>query len=331
MPTGARIWGNAYSANMSSISGLLQEFSSEVTDHLRITLSGPLKERLKRQYAVGSKSYEQYLKARYYLSKRNFEQAIEYFEAIIGTDPGYAPAQAGLAATYARMGAFGPFFGGAEPKYAFERAKAAARRALQLDGTLAECYNALAMVEVRSDYAWYAAERDYLRSIELNPNFGETHENYALESAALGRSDEALREIKRAEDLEPDNAHFRSAHGLILYRARRYDESLSVYKIRAGTPDGAASVADYVAMNYWMKSMPDEALKVVEWLPKELSELKTPLMITAYARLGETGKAKEILDSYSLHPEKVWWYYLAIAHLNLRRPDDAVRDPGGGL
>ena len=327
--TGARIWGNGYSANRSAISDVLQQFSSEVTDQLRMKLSGPLRERLKRQYRVGSKSYEQYLNARFHLNKRtasDFEEAIRDFEGVIATDPDYAPAHAGLADTYALMAAFGPFLGGAEPLSALERAKAAAKRALQLDGTLAEAYHALAMVEVQADYEWAAAERDYLRSIDLNPNFGATHEDYALELANIGRSGDAIREIKVAESLEPDNTHFRSAHGAILYMARKYDDSLNLYNVIAKTPAGAARVADYVAMSYWMKSMPTEALRVLEWIPSDLSELRTPLMITAHARLGQMDKARELLTKYDLHSGRIWWYYLAIAHLNLGRPEDAVRD-----
>src|SRR5207253_9604453 len=137
-----------------------------------------------------------------------------------------AVAHAGLADTYALMAFFGPFFGGAEPTYALEQARTAAKRALQLDGTLAEAYNALAAVELQADFDWAAAERDFRRSIELNPDFGETHENYALELQAVGRTDDAIREIALAEKLEPEMTHFRAAHGLILYMARRYDESL---------------------------------------------------------------------------------------------------------
>jgi TolB-like protein len=327
--TGARIWGNAYSADLSSISGVFERFSSEVTDQLRLKLSGPLRDRLKRQYSVGSRSYEQYLKARFHLNKRtaaDFDLAVQYFEEVLATDPGYAPAQAGLAATYARMATFGPFWSGAVPRDALERARGAAKRALDLDGTLAEAYDAKAMVEVNADYDWEAAGRDYLRSIDLNPNFAETHENYALQLAALGRSGEALREINTAEKLEPGNSHFRAAHGLMLYMGRRYDESLRVYSDIATTPEGAGRVADGIAWDYWMKSMPTEAMKVLDSMPKEFPELRVPFTITAYCRLGQMEQASALHDEYYLHNGRAWWYYLAVAHLNMRRPEDAVRD-----
>jgi tetratricopeptide (TPR) repeat protein len=225
------------------------------------------------------------------------------------------------------MAVFGPFFGGADPAPALEQARTAAKRALELDGTLAEAYNARAMVEVRADYAWPEAERDYQRSITLHPNFSETHENYALELGALGRFSDALREIDWAEKLEPDNSHFRSAHGLILYMARRYDRSLSILSEIAKTPGGVSRVAAPMTMNYWVKSQPDEALKILEQMPTDTTpELRVPLLATAYARLGQRERAEQLLRDLDLPGKKAWWYYLAIAHLNLGRRDEAVED-----
>ena len=333
--TGARIWGNAYSADRSSISQILQRFSSEVTDQLRLKLSGPLRVRLKRQYAVGSHSYEQYLKARYHLNKRtadDFDQALQYFNQVAAADPDYAPARAGLADTYAWMAVFGPFLSGVEPREAWEHARDAARRALQLDGTLAEAYNALAMVEANADYDWPAATADYLRAIELNPNFGETHENYAWELAAQGQSMEAIREVNLAEKLEPDNSHFHSAHGLVLYMGRRYDESLKVYSEIARTPEGAARVAEVMAMNYWMKSMPARGAKVTEIgcrrrLRNGWSHSPSPPI----AGWVDWSRQDALHDQYYLHGGRSWWYYLAIAHLNMQQTRGSHQGSGEGL
>jgi serine/threonine-protein kinase len=327
--SGARIWGKGYSSDRSSLPAILERFSIEVTDQLRLKLSEPLRERLKRQYAVGSQSYELYLKARYHLNKRtaaDFDQAVQYFGEVIASDPAYAPARAGLADAYAWMAVFGPFLTGVDPRDAWERAKNSAELALQLDGTLAEAYNTRAMVEVNADFDWKAAMADYLRSIDLNPNFAETHENYAWELAALGRSAEALREINVAERLEPENSHLRSAHGLILYMARRYDESLTLYNDIARTPEGPARVADVMAMNYWKKSMPVEAQTVLEKMPKTPPERFVPMTIAAYCSVGQIGRARALHDQYYEHGGRRWWYYLAIAHLNMQRPEEAIKD-----
>ncbi len=144
--SGVRLWGNAYTGKMSSLAEVLQQFSTEVTDQLRLKLSEPLKDRLKRQYAVGSQAYQEYLKGRFYLNKRtagDFQEAIRYFNQAIGADPEYAPAYSGLAETYGLIAAFGSVSGGMIPIQALEQSRIAAKRALELDGTLAEAYAAL--------------------------------------------------------------------------------------------------------------------------------------------------------------------------------------------
>ena len=329
VPTGARLWGNAYSADVSTISEVLERFSSEVTDQLRLKLSGSLRDRLRRQYAVGSHSYEKYLKARHHIVKRtaaDFEQALQYFEEVLATDPDYAPARAGLANTYARMAVYGPYGGGLESREGFERARQAARRALQLDGTLAEAYAARALVETYADYNWAAAESDYRRAIELNPNFGEAHEDYAFELAATGRSQGAIREIHLAEELEPDDNRFRAAHAVILYVARQYDESLRIYFDIAKTPEAAARVANVMIWNYWMKNNPDEALRILDRVPGTLPEVRTPLLVATLCRMGKMDQATLLHDRYYLHGGKPLWYDLAAADMNMGRLVDAIRD-----
>jgi serine/threonine-protein kinase len=329
VPTGARLWGNAYSADVSTISEVLERFSSEVTDQLRLKLSGSLRDRLRRQYAVGSHSYEKYLKARHHIVKRtaaDFEQALQYFEEVLATDPDYAPARAGLANTYARMAVYGPYGGGLESREGFERARQAARRALQLDGTLAEAYAARALVETYADYNWAAAESDYRRAIELNPNFGEAHEDYAFELAATGRSQGAIREIHLAEELEPDDNRFRAAHAVILYVARQYDESLKIYFDIAKTPEAAARVANVMIWDYWMKNNPDEALRILDRVPGTLPEVRTPLLVATLCRMGKMDQATLLHDRYYLHGGKPLWYDLAAADMNMGRLVDAIRD-----
>ena len=146
--SGARLWGNAYTGKISSLTEVLEQFSREVTDQLRLKLSGSLKDRLKRQYAVGSQAYQEYLKGRFYLNKRtaaDFQEAIRYFNRAIAANPDYAPAYSGLAETYGLIAAFGNAYGGLVPAYALEQSRVAAKHALQLDGTLAQAYDALGM------------------------------------------------------------------------------------------------------------------------------------------------------------------------------------------
>lgn len=326
--SGAQLWGRTYTAKTSSLPDVFERFSTEVTDQLRLKLSGPLKDRLARQYAAGSGSYQYYLQGRLALSKRTpsgFDAAVRYFEQAIAKDTEYAPAHAGLAYTYAQMAPYASLFGNASPARALEKARTAALRALELDGTLAEAYNALGFVQMQADYQWGAAEKTLLRAIELNPTWADARECYALELAALGRFDEAVGEIEIAERLEPDSWVLRAAHATILYYARRYDESLAIIEEIAKGPR-AFTLGDLMAEDYWAKSMPAEALTAVLRLPDTFTpHIRTPLLVVAYTRASQEKKARELLAAYPVRPETAAWYYLALAHMALGDKAEALR------
>lgn len=324
--SGSRLWGRTYTHKLPSLSDAFEQFSTEVTDQLRLKLSEPLKERLARQYATHSESYRDYLKGRFHLNKRtadDLETAVRYFEQAIARNAGYAPAHAGLAYTYTQLAMHDSLFGNATPARALEKARAAAGRALELDGTLAEAYTSLAFVQMQVDYQWKAAEKTFQRAIELNPNWADTRECYALELTAEGRFDEGLREIERAESLEPTAWPLKAGHATVLYYARRYDQSLAIINgLATSTRD---SLGDVSAQNYWAKSMPAEALEAVLRLPVAVT-LRTPLLVSAYARVKRENTARALLAAYPRRQETTPWYYMALAHLSLGEKAEAVRD-----
>jgi tetratricopeptide (TPR) repeat protein len=263
------------------------------------------------------------------LSKRTpsgFDAAVRYFEQAIAKDTEYAPAHAGLAYTYAQMALHASQYGNASPARALEKARTAALRALELDGTLAEAYNALGFVQMQADYQWDAAEKTHLRAIELNPTWADARECYALELAALGRFPEAVREIEIAEQQEPDSWALKAAHATILYCARRYDDSLAIIE-EIAKDSRAWTLGDLMAPDYWAKSMPAEALTAVVRLPATFTpHIRTPLLVAAYAHAGQAKKARELLAAYSVRPETAVWYYLSLAHMALGEQSEALRD-----
>lgn len=328
--SGVRLWGRTYRGEHSALSDALERFSTEITDQLRLQLSGPLKERLARQYTTGSESYQLYLKGRFHLNKRtpeDFEAAIRSFEETIAKDPGYAPAHAGLAYTYAQLALNASLFGTAVPARALGKAKASAMRALEIDGTLAEAYTALAFVQMQSEYDWDAAEKTFQRAIELNPNWADARECYALELTMLGRFDEALRQIVFAEALDPEALPLREAHATILYFARRFDESLELADRIAKETGGAHVPGDLMAQDYWAKGMPAEALASLQLLPATYTpHLRTPMLVAAYARAKQRQAALALLRRYNVRSKTALWYFLALAHLALGDKAEAVRD-----
>ena len=328
--SGARLWGRTYTGKIASLSDVLAQFSTEVTDQLRLKLSVPLKERLALQYAIKSQPYQDYLKGRFHLNKRtpgDFESAVRYFEQAIAKDSGYAPAYAGLAYTYALLAWHASPFGNTSPAHSLEKARTAAQSALELDGTLAEAYTALGAVQMQGDHQWDEAEKTLQRAIQLDRNWADAHESYALELAALGRFDESEREIQTAEDLEQNQWPPRAAHATILYYARRYDDSLAMLAGIAKDTQAYGSLGDILAPNYWEKSMPSEALAAILQLRPELTPgLRIPLLVSAYARDRQEKKAKDLMNAFLGSPETPAWYYLALAHLALGQKAEALHD-----
>jgi serine/threonine protein kinase/tetratricopeptide (TPR) repeat protein len=328
--SGKRVWSHSYRKKMASLSATLQEFSTEVTDELRLHLSGPLKERLRRQYVVGSESYRDYLKARFEMSKRTPEglsNALRLFADVIGRDPTYAPAWAGQARAYNLMAFFGARGGGQEPLEALRKSQAAAVHALDLDSTLAEAWSSLAYVQMQADYQWSEAEKNFHRALELDPNWPDAHENYAYELTALGRFDEAIREIKMAETLAPDSPVFSGARAVFLHHARRYDEALQVLLPLQDRFMDRGSLAYFIAREYWAQSKNSEALALLEAVPLSGSrDIRTPLYIAALAFAGDTAKARNLRSEYIPQTGNTSWYYLALADLALDRKKDSLDD-----
>jgi serine/threonine protein kinase/tetratricopeptide (TPR) repeat protein len=318
--SGERLWGKTYTHEVSSMAGDVERISTELTDQLRLKLSGSLKDRLARQYRTNPESYQSYLKGRFHLNLRSgpdFKLAIDFFNRSIDANPDFAPAYAGLAYAYGLLASFGAEIGAPVPALSLEKSRSAAQHALDLDGTLDEAYTTLAAVEMQADFDWRGAEDNLRRSIALNPASAETHEQLALVMTALGRFDDSLTEVNTAQQLEPDSIGVRMAKCLILYQARRFDESLAEsHKL----PESEDNVAlDGVAMNYWMKNMPKEAMAAIDRLPPS-APLRKPLMAAGFAKLNEMDKANGLLES----GPQVDPYYFGLAYHAMGRDDVAM-------
>ncbi len=329
--SGSHVWGGSYNTADSSLSNAISNVSTDITDQLRVSLSGAYKLRRTRQYTVGSAAYSYYLKGRFDLNKRTAEDlnsAIQNFELALSVDPSYAPAHAAMAYAYTLLAFNGSSFPGSAnttQAYALKEARLAASRALELDGMLAEAYASLALVQMQADYEWDKAELTFRRAIDLDPKWAETRESYGLELAALGRTDDGLREIWMAETLEPENRSFKIAQALVLYYARRYDESLGV--LNAVMPDARdlREYGDMFAQNYWAKSMNDRALTSVLSIP-DASAARLGLVAAAYARVGQRSKAKFLLNQHFSSRRIGSWYDVALAQLYLGDKMAAIQD-----
>ena len=200
--TGAQIWGNHYDRKIADIQSVQEEIAREISEKLRLRLTGEEKEQLGKRYTANTDAYQLYLKGRYAWEKRTesgLTQSVEYFQQAIEKDPGYALAYAGLADSYAVLSSYSIM----SPADSFPRARAAARKALEIDDGLAQAHANLGIGFGEYDRDWSSAESEYKKAIALDPNYATAHHWYGLLLTALGRSDEALAELRRAAEIDP--------------------------------------------------------------------------------------------------------------------------------
>jgi serine/threonine-protein kinase len=221
---GWQLWGGNYNRKLSDIFVVQEEITKEITENLRLKLSREENTRLRKRHTENAVAYQAYLKGRFHWNKRTEEgikRGIEYSLQAIEDDLGYALAYAGLADCYTAIG----YYGFLLPREAWERARAAATRALELDDALAEAHASLANIRTHYDWDWPAAEREYRRAIELNPRYAAAHHWYGLHQSVIGRFEEAEGEYRLALEIDPFSLIINTALVSCHYYARQYDRA----------------------------------------------------------------------------------------------------------
>jgi TolB-like protein/Tfp pilus assembly protein PilF len=220
------LWAEAYDRKLTDIFAVESEIAKTIADTLQAELTGSERNAIAARPTENTEAYQLYLKGRFFWNKRtgqNLNKAADYFNQAIRTDPNYALAYVGLADAYVLM----PFYGAGTPQDCYPKAKAAAKKALELDDTLTEAHASLAYVLHVCDLDFDGSTREFQRAIELNPNYATAHHWYGIELlASLGRFNEAIREVKRGLELDPLSLPINGGLGRTYYFARRYDEAI---------------------------------------------------------------------------------------------------------
>jgi TolB-like protein/DNA-binding winged helix-turn-helix (wHTH) protein/Tfp pilus assembly protein PilF len=227
VPTDENLWAQSYEGDIRDSLELQSKVAQAVAGQVEATLS--LKERsvLGKSKVVNPQAYEAYLKGRYYWNKRTSEglrKAIAYFRQAIEADPSDAKAYSGLADSYALSGDWE--YGLLPPQQAYSQAKGAAAKALALDENLSEAHTSLAFAMDLYGWDWNAAEVEYKRAIELNPNYATAHHWYAWHLLVRGHNDEGIFELRRAEKLDPLSLIISADIADALCIAHLFDESI---------------------------------------------------------------------------------------------------------
>ncbi len=224
--TDRHLWADTYESPLGDILTLQNQVASAIVGQIRIKLTPQDQQRLAAAHRVNSDAYEDYLKGRYYWSKRSEQslvRAIHYYQSAIDKDPQYALAYAGLADCYGILGA--AIVGTVPTRDVAQKATDAATTAVRLEPDLVETQTALATVEFNYNWDWQAAGRDFQRAIELNPGYATAHQRYSLYLAAMGQSQASLNEMNRARSLDPLSLSINFSLGWRLYMARQYEQA----------------------------------------------------------------------------------------------------------
>jgi eukaryotic-like serine/threonine-protein kinase len=256
------IWGGHYSGKSIDIISLQQQIAGDIAEKLRSKLSTSEKQQVTRQGTQNPEAYELYLKGRYAWNKRtpsDLDAAISYFNQAIAKDPGYALAYSGLADAYGVLS----YYGG-NPSESFPKSNAAARKALELDPTLAHPHAVLGSNEMEHDWDLAGGEAEFKKAFELDPNDAAAHMWYAEKIGTIGgREPEALAEVNRAHQLDPLSPIIGVEVGLTHTLARQYDQAIATCK-KVASENPTFAIAHLCLFSaYWGKRAYPQVIE--EW------------------------------------------------------------------
>ncbi len=227
--TDEHIWAETYDRELTDIFAIQSDVAFHITAALKAELTADQKSRIEKEPTHDLDAYQLlYLKGRHCWARsthEGFSQAVEYFQQAVDRDPGFALAYANMAICYVALG-MGHGAGTLEPSEAYPKAKAAATRAIELDGELGDAHAAIALPMLAYEFDWARAEDAFERALELNPNAADAHDLYGLMLAAQERYDEAIAAQRHAQELDPLYPIHSSDLASTLLRAGHYDEAL---------------------------------------------------------------------------------------------------------
>jgi serine/threonine protein kinase/Tfp pilus assembly protein PilF len=327
VPNGWRLWGERYNRKLADIFAIQEEIANEISEKLRLSLTREERKRLTKSYTQNTEAYQFYLKGRHHWKRwteEGFYKAIGYFQQAVEKDPSYALAYGGVAESYVLLGwnSFLP------PKDAFPQGKAAAMTALNLDPDLGEAHTPLAAALWLHDWQWPEAQREFKRSLELNPTYPIANHWHAEYMTTMGRHAEAIAQMKNSQELDPLSLIINVAIGWAYYLERRYDEALEQL-LRTVELDPNFPVTNW-ALGLLYRTMGRGELAITEGEKAVNLSGGSPLMRAAlahsYGKAGRTKDALQILDDLTkLAKQKyVAPHFFAGIHIGLGENDRAV-------
>jgi TolB-like protein/Flp pilus assembly protein TadD len=298
-PADRHLWAHDYQGDLRDTLALQNQVARAIAEHIRVSLNPQEDAALKNNKAVNPEAYVSYLKGRYFWNKRTadgLKAAVAYFNQAVDEDPSYAQAYSGVADTYALLGDWQ--YAVMTPKDALPKAKAAAKKALELDSGLGEAHNSLAFCLDGFDWDFESAEKEFRRAIELNPGYATAHHWYAWHLALMGKNAEAVTEMKKAQDLDPLSLIINADLAELLVIAHSYDESIVQSRKTIEMDANFGLAHNQLAQAYLQKQNPEEAIAELQKAIQLSGDSPTCTanLARAYAAEGKRGEAIKLLS-----------------------------------
>src|SRR5881394_1483786 len=326
--TDAHLWADTYDRKLTDIFAVETEIAKTVADVLQAKLTGSEQHVIAARPTANTEAHQLYLKGRFFWNKRtgsDLKKSIDYFQQAIAADPSYALAYAGVADAYVWL----PGYTAGTPRDCYPKATAAAKKALELDDTLAEARTSLALAIWLYDFDSSQAIREFQRAIELNPNYAIAHQQYGNNTlSALGRFDDAIIEGKRAVELDPLSLVINTDLSSDYYYARRYDEAIA--QLRKTLEMDPGFYIAHLVLGQVLDAKGDREAAIVECQKaRALNDDPSVLgvLARAYGLSGNKLEAEKILDQLKeLSKQRyVAAYSFALVYLGLGDKGEALR------
>jgi TolB-like protein/tetratricopeptide (TPR) repeat protein len=324
--TDENIWTQSYSRDLRDVVQVQDDLASAIAHQIQTNLSVQGKAQVTTAGTTNPEAYQFYLRARYFWNQttpEGYQKALALFLKAIGADPNYAQAYCGLADTYTLMQDDGLI----APAEAYPLARAAAEKAIQLNDSLAEPHTSLAGNLQDYDRNWPAAEKEYKRAIELNPNYATAHQWYSTLLTMLGRNEESIAEARAASELAPLTARVTVDLGYALFHTKRYDEAIGQAQKGLELDPRLAGGYELLGRAYLSKGMGLEAIRAFQHAASLTSNGLTDraLLAYAYAKTGKSQQALAILRQLEALPEtSAPYFHIAMIYTALNEREKAL-------
>jgi TolB-like protein/Tfp pilus assembly protein PilF len=302
---GYHLWSERFDREMKDVFNIQDEVTLEIVDKLKIELLGKEREQVVKRYTDNLEAHNLLLKGWYFWAKRTKEgmkRGLECLHQALEIDPAYALAHAQLAFNFFSLA----WLGSARPHEAIPKAKAAARKALEIDGSLPQAYAALGFISLFYDWDWTAAENGFKKALSLNPGLDNANFGYACFLASLGRHEESVLALKKAVEFDPLSLRMNTELGFCFRLARRYDEAQEQLKKTIEMDPNFGLAHDYMGILYNDKGMYKEAIPEIQQAIELTGGFSGPFghLGYAYAMLGQKDEAEKILHGLEERSKK---------------------------